>query len=71
MGWNDHVSFEETECLACGAVSTWEYWDEVGKQRYVGRIGQLLNVDAGKSGKCPDCGSTRGRILGEDEQEVD
>ena len=63
MGWNDHVSFEDTECLDCGEIDTWEYWDDVGKQRYLGAIGQLLNVDANKSGKCPACGSTRGRIV--------
>jgi Zn finger protein HypA/HybF involved in hydrogenase expression len=49
MGWNDHVTFAETECLDCGEISAWEYWDEVGK--------------------CPDCGSTRGRILDEEEYE--
>jgi hypothetical protein len=61
MGWNDHVEFVETECLGCGAVDTWEYWDDVGKARYVGHIGQLVNVDASTGGKCPSCGSMRGR----------
>jgi hypothetical protein len=61
MGWNDHVEFIETECLACGVIDTWEYWDAVGKARYVGQIGQMLNVDPHKSGKCPACGSARGR----------
>jgi NAD-dependent SIR2 family protein deacetylase len=63
MGWNDHVEFYETECLKCGEVYEWEYWDDVAKQRYVGRVGELLNVDANKSGKCPHCGSTDGHIV--------
>ena len=67
MGWNDHVEFIETECLDCGVTDTWEYWDAVGKARYVGQIGQLLNVDAGRSGKCPNCGSVRGRPVDEDD----
>jgi hypothetical protein len=33
------------ECLACGDVDDWEFWDDVGKARYTGRIGQLLNVN--------------------------
>jgi hypothetical protein len=40
MGWNDHVEYFETECLDCGEISNWEYWDEVGKQRYVGGIAE-------------------------------
>jgi hypothetical protein len=66
MGWNDHVESHETECLSCGEVSDWEYWDRVGQQRYVGRIGEILGVDADRSGKCPNCGSTNGRIVDED-----
>jgi hypothetical protein len=46
MGWNDHVEFCETECLECGEISTWQYWDSVSSER--------LNVN----GKCPNCGST-------------
>ena len=67
MGWNDHVEYLETECLDCGQVDDWEYWDEVGKQRYVGGVGALLGQDATKSNKCPHCGSTKGRIVEEDE----
>ena len=63
MGWNDHVDFIETECLTCGEVSEWEYWDAVGRQRYVGAIGEFLGVDAEKSGKCPHCGSTDGQVI--------
>ncbi len=66
MGWNDHVVSCETQCLTCGEIDDWEYWDEVGRQRYVGRIGELLNVDAGRSGKCPHCGSACGRIVDDD-----
>ena len=64
MGWNDHVEFLETECLDCGAVSNWEYWDDVGRSRYVGEIGKMLNVDATRHAKCPDCGSTNGKVIG-------
>jgi Zn finger protein HypA/HybF involved in hydrogenase expression len=67
MGWNDHVSFIETECLQCGLVSEWEYWDEVGKQRYVGAIGEMVGQDASKPPSCPDCGSTEGQIAEGDE----
>lgn len=65
MGWNDHVEFRETECLDCGQINDWEYWDEVGKRRYVGRIGQIVGQDATKSDKCPHCGSTNGKIVEE------
>ena len=61
MDWNDHVEFVETECLDCGVIDTWQHWDAVGKVRYIGQIGQLLNVDASRSGQCPHCGSVRGR----------
>jgi hypothetical protein len=67
MGWNDHVEFIETECLDCGIVDTWEFWSDVAKTRYVGPIGELLNVDVSKSNKCPHCGSTRGRPFDNDE----
>jgi hypothetical protein len=69
MGWNDHVDFSETECLDCGAISTWEYWDSVARQRYVGRIGEMLGVDANRSDKCPHCGSTNGRIVEDDDDD--
>lgn len=62
MGWNDHVDFVETECLECGAIDDWEYWSETGKARYVGAIGEMVGQDATRSGKCPHCGSTRGKI---------
>ena len=68
MGWNDHVEFREMECAKCGAVSDWEFWDDVGKQRYIGNIGVLLGVDAGKHGKCPDCGSTQGTPTNDDDE---
>ena len=68
MGWNDHVEFIETECLDCGAVTAWEYWSETGRQRYIGAIGELLHVDATRHGKCPECGSTNGAMVGDDEQ---
>lgn len=67
MGWNDHVEVFETECLDCGAVDDWEYWDEVGRERYVGPVGELLGQDATKSGKCPHCGSSRGKIIDDDD----
>ena len=67
MGWNDHVEFYQTECLECGEIDIWEYCDSTGRQRYVGRIGEFLNVDAGRSGKCQSCGSTNGCVLNEEE----
>jgi hypothetical protein len=66
MGANDHVCYEETECLNCGAVDDWEYWDEVGKQRYTGALGAMLGRHPENSGKCPECGSTCGRIVSDD-----
>ena len=69
MGWNDHVSFVETECLKCGEVDTWEYWDDVAKARYSGSIGQKLGHDATKSDKCPHCGSTKGRPVDDDDED--
>jgi len=63
MGWNDHVEFFDVECLDCGFVGTWQFWDDIAKARYVGPVGELLNVDASKSDKCPHCGSTRGRSI--------
>lgn len=68
MGWNDHMEVRETECLDCGVTDDWEYWDATGQARYVGRIGEMLGVDATRSGKCPHCGSTNGQIA-EDEDE--
>lgn len=62
MGWNDHVSFAETECLECGAVDTWEYWDATAIARYSGDLGTALGHDASRSGKCPHCGSTKGEL---------
>jgi ribosomal protein S27AE len=67
MGWNDHVEFLETECLECGETDTWEYWDAVGKTRYVGAIGQMVGQDpANNDRRCPNCGSTKGRIVQEE-----
>ena len=68
MGWNDHVSFEETECLDCGAVGTWEYWNDTAKARYGGEnknLGHYLGHDDSNSDRCPYCGSTKGRIIDE------
>jgi hypothetical protein len=67
MGWNDHMQVYETECLACGEVEDWEYWDEVGVDRYGGLIGRKLGVDSSKSGRCPHCGSTKGEIVEDDD----
>lgn len=69
MGWNDHVEFLQTRCLQCEEVDDWEYWDEVGQARYVGRIGEIVGQDATKSGRCPHCGSTKGEIIDEDEDD--
>jgi hypothetical protein len=69
MGWNDHVERHETECLDCGEINTWEYWDAVGQQRYVGRIGEMLGVNADRSGKCLHCGSVNGQLVGDDDEE--
>jgi hypothetical protein len=69
MGWNDHVSFVQTQCLDCGAVDTWEFWDDVAKSRYGGKnklLGKFLGHDDDKSGKCPLCGSTRGKAFDDD-----
>lgn len=66
MGWNDHVTFVETECLDCGVVSDWEHWDAVGQSRYVGTVGEFLGVNTERSGKCPNCGSDNGQVVEED-----
>jgi hypothetical protein len=66
MGWNDHVECFEVECQRCGIVDTWQIWDDVGKARYVGPIGELVNVDVSKSEKCPHCSSTNGRLIDSD-----
>src|SRR5215470_8662283 len=74
MGWNDHVEFAETECLACGEVSRWEYWSDVALARYGGEnahLGEFLGHDYRKSGTCPHCGSSEGQICAEDEDEDD
>jgi hypothetical protein len=68
MGWNDHVSHIETQCLKCGIASEWEYWDEVGRQRYVGRIGEMVGQDATRSGRCPHCGSTEGEVIDDEDE---
>lgn len=68
MGWNDHVEYLTTRCLKCGETDDWEYWDDVGQERYAGRIGEVLGVDPGKSGKCPNCGSPKGEIVDEDDE---
>jgi len=62
MGWNDHVEYVEMECLECGETDDWEFWDAIGRERYVGGVGALVGQDATKSGKCPHCGSTRGQF---------
>jgi hypothetical protein len=70
MGWNDHVDFYETECLSCGEVDTWEYWDGVAKVRYSGELGEMLGHDVRNSGRCPHCGATEGAIVEEDDDEI-
>jgi hypothetical protein len=67
VGWNDHVEMVEMQCLDCGAVATWECWNEVAKARYGGALGQKLGHDIRKSDCCPDCGSSKGRPVPEDE----
>ena len=62
MGWNDHVDFVEVECRECGEINAWTFWDEVGKQRYVGAVGQLIGQDATIPPHCPACGSTDGVV---------
>ena len=71
MGWNDHVEFIEVRCKQCGTISDWEFWDEIGRERYVGKIGQMLGVDATRSGKCPQCGSSEGEQIEEEDDEVE
>ena len=61
-GWNDHVEFIELECLSCGQIDTWEFWDKVGVARYSGNIGRLLGVHATAKPKCPHCGSMKGKV---------
>ncbi len=68
MGWNDHVQVIETECLDCGQIDDWEYWDEVGRERYIGSVGALVGQDATKSHKCPHCGSTNGKVIDEEDE---
>lgn len=65
MGWNDHVEFIAMECLDCGAVDDWEFWDDTGRHRYSGAMGALVNVDVSRHGKCPHCGSTKGEPVEE------
>ena len=67
MGWNDHVCYVEMRCKKCGAESDWEFWDEVGRQRYVGGVGELVGQDATRHGKCPECGSSDGEEIEHDE----
>jgi hypothetical protein len=69
MGWNDHVEFIEMRCKKCGEVSDWEFWDDVGRMRYVGAVGKLVNQDATKHGRCPECGSSEGKPTEEDEED--
>jgi hypothetical protein len=69
MGWNDHVEFHETECLSCGEVDTWEYWDDTAKVRYSGSLREMLGHDASNSGRCPHCGSTKGEIIDDEDDD--
>jgi hypothetical protein len=66
MGWNDHVEYEQMQCQDCGEDDVWEFWDDVAKARYGGRIGQMLNIDLTTDGRCPHCGSTNGKPIEED-----
>ena len=63
MGWNDHVEYFEVECQDCYFVGTWQFWDDVGIARYTGPVGELVNVDVSKNGRCPHCNSTAGRYV--------
>jgi hypothetical protein len=69
MGWNDHVVFIEMRCKKCGVIDDWEFWDEVGRMRYVGAVGKLVNQDATRHGKCPECGSSEGEQTNEDDDD--
>lgn len=69
MGWNDHMETREMHCLDCDETDDWEFWDEVGQDRYVGEVGRVLGVDATKHAKCPHCGSTNGEPTEEDEED--
>ena len=66
MGWNDHIEFIETECMACGETDTWQYWNKVALARYGGPLGVKLGLDASKDGRCPYCGSTDGKQVDPD-----
>lgn len=67
MGWNDHVDFVQMECLECGEIDTWECWDSIAKARYGGPLGEKLGHDVNNSGRCPYCGSTKGKVSEDDE----
>jgi hypothetical protein len=54
------------ECLDCGVVDTWEIWDYIAKARYGGDLGKKLNHDINNSGRCPSCGSIRGKEVDDD-----
>ena len=66
MGWNDHVEMVEMKCLSCGEIDSWWIWDDTGKARYTGGLGEMLGVDPTRGDKCPHCGSTRGVVYDED-----
>ena len=61
MGWNDHVAFEEYECLECGEVDVWELWDDIAIARYGGGLDKKLGHDVADHHRCPHCGSTNGK----------
>jgi len=67
MGWNDHVELIEMECLECGEVDLWENWGEVAKARYGGDLGKKLGHDIANSDRCPNCGSTKGKSVEDDD----
>lgn len=67
MGWNDHVESIEIECLDCGEVGIWEYWDDVAKARYGGELGRKLGHNINNSDRCPNCGSIKGKQVPVDE----
>jgi hypothetical protein len=67
MGWNDHVNFVEMYCESCGVTAEWEIWNEVALARYSGKLGEMLGIDAERSGKCPHCGSDDGTEVTDDE----
>ena len=53
---NKSVEHIEIECLECMLIDEWSCQDTIDQSR---KAGALI-----KSGKCPHCSSTRGKIIG-------